>query len=476
MSTRHLAALTSVALVAATTAVQPALALAEGACDQLTTPLYQQFSSAVGTSLVTPWKNEYDKAASYQFTQAGTLGTVSTRAADGLVAVHRLSKGADFVTAVANDVPSWTKRGYTDQGVRFHAAPPHATCGVVIHRVARDGVHREVAAGGVAQLVGQGWVDVGAKYVVGGAPTPAPQVTAASGADADGRFSLAVIPDTQNESLRAGAPRMVARNNWLVARKGADQLDLRAAIQVGDIANWDTPDHDQYANAVTGMKVLEQAQVGWIGAVGNHDSYATGEGGSARPGVNVHEALRDTATYNSYFDGSHFRFRAATQAGRQDTSTHMFQAGGLKWMVVALELWPRRAQLDWAKQQVAAHPDRNVILLTHDYLDRDGKVVTGNGGYGDLPISTVRSGLVAKYSNVRMVLSGHQGVRSVLVEDFGSHRVVAMQQNYDNNADAMVRLVEVDAKAGTLKHTFRSTTSDRVDVNGAVIDKMAWVR
>ncbi|MGO4956012.1 metallophosphoesterase [Luteococcus sp. Sow4_B9] len=479
-------------------------------CDGLGSELYQQINNTSGTSLVTAWKSEFELASQYNFSQVGAIGKVSQRPAEGLVPVHRLTLKGDFVTAPAPDLQSWLDRGYVDNGIYFHAAPASASCGVAVHRVVRKGIHREVLAQDVAALVGQGWIDVGVKYraasvdapVSGqlpGSPAPAPAPTqeaeptrapepvtapapapapapALGDADADGRFGFAVIPDVQDETTNAGAPRTVARNKWLVQRKGAADLDLRAVLQVGDLVNWDTPTHDQYVNASGAMKVLEDNGLPWVGAIGNHDGQATGEGGSARPGVDTRVALRDTTVYNRYFDASRFRLRTASADNTQDTSVHTFEAGGLKWMVVSLEVWPRQEKLDWAKQQVAAHPDHNVILLTHSYLDWNGSVASGNDGYGALPATAIRDQLVSQYPNVKMVFSGHLGLGQTMVQDFGTHRVVAMLQNYDNFHDTMTRLVQVDAKANTITHSYRSATTDRVVTGDTTIDQMAWVR
>lgn len=450
------------------TVVVPA-AHAASTCDALSAPLYQLLGSNQ-TSLVTGWEAEYEQADS-GFTQQGELGRVALAPATGLTAIHRLYKGGDFVTARAADVATWQGRGYTDQGTYFYAAPSGSGCGVAVHRVVNtQGVHEEVLESGVAAKVAAGWKDVGEKYRVAAAGQAGPTTPVVPA----GSFSLGVIPDTQNETLSARNPLLAARNQYLVDHRA--ETNLAAVLQVGDITNWDTTDHDQYVNAAADMAVLEKAGVPWVGAVGNHDAEATGVGGSARAGVNPHTALRDTATYNSFFTGSHFTLRQSTADGGEENSTHFFTAGGAKWMVLALEVWPRADKLAWAQQQVAAHPDTNVIVLTHDYLNWGGDVSGGNDGYGDLSPAQVRDRLISRYANIKFVFSGHEGLSRVKVEDFDGNRVVAMQNNYDTNTDNLLRMVNVDVANNRLTYSYASVSTSRVVTGDTTVDGMSFIR
>ena len=224
--------------------------------------------------------------------------------------------------------------------------------------------------------------------------------------------------------------------------------------------------------------MLEDAGIPWVGAVGNHDGQAVTVGGSARPGVDVHAALRETWVYNQYFGASHFALRAGTAEGTEDASYHLFSAEGTQWMVLALELWPRQDKLDWAKQIVAAHPERNVIIVTHDYLDGSGNVVTRNGGYGDVAPTVIRDQLVKPYANVKMVFSGHEGFHASRVDDYPGHHVVALQENYDEarHSDVFTRMVRIDVNAGTITHSYATVDGSRVEVPDTTVDQRAWVR
>ena len=105
------------------------------------------------------------------------------------------------------------------------------------------------------------------------------------------------------------------RSTWLAANKAA--LDLRYALQIGDLVNWGNVAPSQFTKASEGMKPLEAA-VPWAGAIGNHDTAAVCAGGSACPGANTSATVRDTTAYNQAFPVVPLRQRARNLRAEQD--------------------------------------------------------------------------------------------------------------------------------------------------------------
>ncbi len=62
---------------------------------------------------------------------------------------------------------------------------------------------------------------------------------------------------------------------------------------------------------------------------------------------------------------------------------------------------------------MAAHPDENVIVLTHSYLEADGSISQSNGGYGATSPQYLYDNLIKVYPNIKFVLSGHVGISAV---------------------------------------------------------------
>ncbi|SDJ06546.1 carbohydrate-binding domain-containing protein [Nonomuraea jiangxiensis] len=266
----------------------------------------------------------------------------------------------------------------------------------------------------------------------------------------DTTFSFAVMPDTQQEVLNASDTRFGNRTDWLARNKSA--LDLRFVTHSGDVVNWDTPDHSQYVIAQNAMRALEAAKVPYSLAIGNHDTQATGVGGSARDPARTRELVRDTTVFNRYFTAARFgAVGGQFEQGKVDNSYSTYEAGGLQWLVLTLELWPRAEAVTWAKGVVAAHPRHNVIVVTHDYIDGNG-AIEQSASYGATSPQYLFDNLVKQYANVKFVFSGHTGIAANRV-DTGVHgnKIYSFMQTFHSNTTNPVRMLEIDTKADSVR-------------------------
>jgi hypothetical protein len=257
------------------------------------------------------------------------------------------------------------------------------------------------------------------------------------------------MPDTQQEVLKSDDTRFVGRTRWLVANERA--LDLRFVTHVGDVVNWDTPDHAQTIVASKGMVPLEQAHIPYSLSIGNHDTQATTVGGGARDLDNTPAQQRDTHVFNAYFTAARYgAVEGAFEQGKVDNIYSTFSAGQRDWLVLNLELWPRTSVVDWARTVVASHPDANVIVATHSYLNGNGSIYSGSD-YGDNSPQYLYDRLIKVYPNIRMVFSGHTGTAGKRT-DVGVHgnKIVSYLQTFHSNTTNPVRLVEIDTAKGTL--------------------------
>jgi type 1 glutamine amidotransferase len=295
-------------------------------------------------------------------------------------------------------------------------------------------------------------------------------------AGAEDRFTLAVIPDSQQEVLQPGDGRLGQRLEWLAANQAA--LNLKMVLHVGDLLNWDTPDHAQYERASTALAVLDRAGIPYAVALGNHDTAATTVGGSAAPGK-VNTNLRNTATFNHYFPTTRFQALGGTQeTGKVDNAYHTFSAGGLDWLVLNLELWPRDGAVNWAAEVLRSHPHHNVIVLTHSHLNARSAIEQTQGGYGDNSPQYVFDHLLKEHANVRLVFSGHVGSHGYR-KDAGTHGndIHQFLQCYHDNSANPVRLFEIDTRQGTIQTRVfcPSTGHDKNDGSALTITNIDWV-
>ncbi|MCX7044378.1 MAG: metallophosphoesterase [Candidatus Sumerlaeota bacterium] len=290
------------------------------------------------------------------------------------------------------------------------------------------------------------------------------------------KFTLAVIPDSQQEVLKEGDERLKNRMQWLADNKEA--LNLKMALHVGDMLNWDTPDHIQYKRASEAVTVLDKAGIPFAFTLGNHDTAATKEGGSAAPG-NTNTNLRTTTTYDSFFPTTRFKALESTyEPGKIANACHAFKAGGLDWLVINMELWPRAGAVDWAKGVIEKHPNHNIIILTHSFLNGKGAIEQTKGGYGDNSPQYMFDNMLKPYPNVRLVFSGHTGSHAER-KDQGANGNTIYQfvQCYHDNVANPVRLFEIDTKNGTIKSRVYTPSTDKEKTDGSTltITDVKWV-
>jgi len=127
-------------------------------------------------------------------------------------------------------------------------------------------------------------------------------------------------------------------------------------------------------------------------------------------------------------------------------SYQTLQVGNIKYLIFALDLGPSDAVLEWAGDIIEAHPDYNVIITTHGYLNSDGTLISeetstmpptkyGGVNNGD----DMWEKLISKHSNIVLVLCGHISSGKVklsqLEGDNGNtvSQLLINHQGYDTN-------------------------------------------
>lgn len=209
---------------------------------------------------------------------------------------------------------------------------------------------------------------------------------------------VAVIPDSQNESPAAS----FARAKWINANYG-----FAAAIQVGDITNWGVRDESQFIEAQQWMELINCPRKAV--AIGNHDTAAVKVGGSAYDPPNTHILLRDTRVFNKYHLAS-TPAKARFEDGKLDNVWHRIND---EWIVITLEMWPRKEAIAWANEIIKARPGTKFIINTHAGLDKLG-AISDYKGYGSTSPAYLRDILCRPNPNVRIVLCGHTGTTAVV--------------------------------------------------------------
>ena len=497
-------------------------------CGELTMPVYQAVNPKSGTQLLSPWANEVAGATAYGFTEnRGLVGYGSWSASGGYTSVARLYNAAtaDFVwLATASDIAAAEARGYTKQDViGFYASTAPTSCTTPVYRVTRGQATRNARSDSeLSTLTSAGWTNQGVAFHlkvqgVTPSPTPTPTPTTAASAtatpspvapsatpvatpdekpststDNPDTFSIAIIGDTQTEVLTDTDRRFTNRTQWLAKNK--ESLDLRYVLQTGDLTNWGWLVPAQYTRAKAATNVLTDAGIPFAVTIGNHDTRAvgwdgvsgsTGYGGSAyannpecatRLGASNCKSwtlVRDTDEFKAAYPVSALKNVGGTyESGKPDNVWTTFTANDTDWLVMTLELWPRQGVVDWAKQVVASHPQHNVIIQTHHYLDGNATISTSNGGYGATSPKYLYDQVVSAYPNVKIVASGHTGSFTSRKDTINGNTVVSYLGNDLGDAANPVRVVTINTKTGQVDSvidnpidgTTKGTTSHTISV------------
>ncbi|HVZ21936.1 MAG TPA: metallophosphoesterase [Vicinamibacterales bacterium] len=300
-------------------------------------------------------------------------------------------------------------------------------------------------------------------------------------------FTVVVLPDTQCYTSGgapehpgscgarpAGAPQMLQAGAEWIARN-ADRLRIAAVLSLGDTTECGNAE-SEWQRAEASFRILDGRGLPYLVAVGNHDydAWCTAGGLSSR-------AL---AAFNRHFGtaryATHPWYGASTYpAGSGENAFITFDAGTSKFLAITLELFPRRAALEWAGRVLDANADRQAIVVTHAYLSAEGsrhETVT-NPGPSAYRMTDAADGegiwtaLASQHPNVIAVVSGHAGgstgagaVASRV--DAGAHGnlVPQMLSNYQFDAgggSGYLRLMHVQPSTQTIAVRTYSPYLDR---------------
>ena len=258
-------------------------------------------------------------------------------------------------------------------------------------------------------------------------------------------FTIVALPDTQHYSQ--SYPQIFnSQTQWI--KDNASALNIRLVLGEGDIVNGGG-DLGQWQNADAAMKTLNGV-VPYMPAIGNHD-YDHND-----PPART----ASTDNFNSYFGPNRYAgqpwYRGSFTSGSNENFYGVFTISGKAFLVIALEVFPRAAVLDWANNVISANPDKEVIVLTHGYEYSDntriGRCDEWNNVAFNLSSDNDGDGiwnhLVRKHPNISLVLSGHVTAldgtgRRADLGDSGNlvNQVLADYQTLPNGGNGWLRIM-----------------------------------
>lgn len=434
-------------------------------CTALNRTLHTRTAGTTGAQQLTVRIDSVaSELASFGTAQA-PLGAAALSSGTRLRPVRMLSKGSDRrYTVDPVEVGRLKADGWSDRWTAFHAPATSGSCTRPVISWTRSGIHRYSTSDAQATaLAAAGWTRGSTAFHLG---SP----------DRMRSFTLAVLPDSQDQVLN-GRTTLRSATQWLADNE--DTLGLQAVLHTGDVVNWDTSNHDQYVTARSAQRVLA-GKVPYLWAIGNHDTQATCPGGSACPTgtgqkyPSTKAAQRATQVFNDYLrpDSGWTAFETDASGDRKvDNSYLTFTAGGTRWLVLQLEFMPRTSALDWAERVVKAHPDHNIVIQTHAYLNSNASIGTSNSGYGDNAPTVIQRRLVTPYPQVKLVFSGHVGSFNSRVDTRSDRSVVrSYLGTFHESKDNPLRLLEIDPVRGTVDTVVVRPLSKRAQSGSAARD------
>ena len=270
------------------------------------------------------------------------------------------------------------------------------------------------------------------------------KIASVSATYADGNEALSyTLTDTDADGL-------VANQLWI--REVEEPTDYEySMVTVGDtqIINWYYPEafgpiYDYIAAQATAAngKMSMVMGLGDITEMGTaeEEMQRANEHVSKLDGLVEYSMIRgnhDSPAYlEKYFGYARYKDKlGGSWDGSALNTWRTFVAGGVDYLLLTLEYYPKDATLEWAADVVASHPNHTVIVNTHAFLDYKGDLLTNRsinsfttGPAGD-PDTSMWDILISKYDNIQLVLCGHisnQGVTQTVFPREGLSDVTAM--------------------------------------------------
>lgn len=240
--------------------------------------------------------------------------------------------------------------------------------------------------------------------------------------------------------------------SWIYSQKIKGH-DIPCVIELGDITNSNTTEEwSCFYNSTRNLTDI----VPFFFCVGNHD-YDWDKDGL------IHD--RSSTKINDYynFPMSQKYIVERYEENANENIIAKVNIGASPIYLLILEYGPRVEVVDWAMRQVESSPEKKFILITHEYLTRDGQL-DEVGTYAKLQFTNTPTtwtspkylwdNLVKTNNNILGVVCGHNGFFANLwsQNDYGREipQMLFNLQYLDNGGDGWIELWEIPNGSNTV--------------------------
>ena len=257
---------------------------------------------------------------------------------------------------------------------------------------------------------------------------------------AEGDYSMVAIPDPQR-LVEKWPEKYYALTQWIADNK--TNHNIQAVMYMGDMVHKTNTDLDaMYAVSKTATATLDSSGIPWMPMMGNHDTTEK---------FNQYYDYETFGSERSWFGGSYY-------ADKLDHTYWFVTVGDREYMILSLGYDPSDAVLQWAKGIVKDNADKNVILTTHEYIDKNGAF----SGRGEKIWNTFSS-----YDNIVLSMCGHLHTPDIVTrtdkngaeEDVTAFLLDRQNDDADNHY-AMIALFTFDEDSDEVSVNWYSTYYD----------------
>jgi hypothetical protein len=234
-------------------------------------------------------------------------------------------------------------------------------------------------------------------------------------------FTIIILPDTQFYS-KLYPEIFNSQTRWIV--DNIESLNIVFVAHLGDIVD-DWKSIEEWNNANKSLSILDD-NVAWSVLLGNHD------------GIGI-----DDNNYEIYFGSDRFRDYNWYGGGYQNlgkSNYQLFSAGGDDYLVLNIQYDPNDDVLSWANDVIEQHPNRRIIVSTHEYI------AWGWFRWHSSIGERIYENLVKKHADkIFLVISGHiDAVKSKTQEinGYAVHEMVLNYQAKSNGGNGWLRILE----------------------------------
>ena len=282
----------------------------------------------------------------------------------------------------------------------------------------------------------------------------------------DHAFSIAVVGDPQRISLGdyyQGTKKM--EQIFASIASTAKERKLEHVFVLGDIthmgyrndgnlaaAHYDPPLTGEWETAQKAIFQLNEAGIPYLLCRGNHDDYMMDDffnvpeytdqfkdcGGFFSDSEGKHPARREKKNPEGYI------YWSALSGYHKDSIVNSYKAVeicGIKYLFVVVDFNPTENVVKWVDRILGEYPDHLAIVITHSFLNNNGKLRLSEKGETMYPLGYTADKLwdmaLKHHKNLLMVICGHifavTPVYSTQIGDHGNvvHQLLVDPQDYD---------------------------------------------